>query len=247
MGIRRPFRHAVRRPGGPGGAPPLLTPRRKKRDLEKNVPRSYRGLNPPGGRGPGPIGHGFVRVSVFREFLKFSGFFGFGLFLVFRIPVFLPPGRGIFEKRPGFKIFLKFFLYRGLKNWMFFCIFRFMTFSVDSVIDYIRYILGIVLPGCTPAGSVYRDYRRICISHDDPVGFLNESILFKVVSSRHRVIMVGRIWIDDPGLVLEDSINGGTIYMGDVKKAMDYRKYRESTRVPSGIISLPDNMELCND
>ena len=84
MGIRRGLRRGPRRPGGPRGAAPYMTPRRIFQiPAPKKCAESYRGLNPRG-RGPGDF-IGFV----FRVRLSFQKIKNLVLFLAI-VPVRLP-------------------------------------------------------------------------------------------------------------------------------------------------------------
>ena len=118
MGIRRGLRRSLRRPGGPGGAAPYMTPRRIFQvPAPKKCAESYRGLNPRG-RGPGGL-IGFV----FRMCLSFQKIKNLVLFLVilfgsgysgFRDNLLFYPRPGLFLKRLSAKKFFKnFFLSLG--------------------------------------------------------------------------------------------------------------------------------------
>ena len=114
MGIRQGLRRSLRRPGGPGGAAPYMTPRRIfQAPAPKKCAETYRGLNP-GGRGPGGL-IGFV----FRVCLSFQKIKNLVLFLVilfgsgysgFRDNLLFYPRPGLFLGRlPAKKFFKNFF------------------------------------------------------------------------------------------------------------------------------------------
>lgn len=96
--------------GGPGGAPPTLTPRRKTGTALKNVPRPYRALNPRGRGARGRIGFIFrvcrslqkiKNLVLFLVILFGSGYSGFRDNLLFY------PRPGLFLKRLSAKKFFK--------------------------------------------------------------------------------------------------------------------------------------------